>query len=75
MRVVRIGVGLFVLGLVFILIDVLPYFLGAHDRPLWLNLACLLAPIGFVVAVWPTLRRGREEQRRAVAELDRANAG
>jgi hypothetical protein len=48
---------------------VIPFFFGAHNRPLWLNLACLLAPIGFLVAVWSGLRAGRAEQRAALREL------
>lgn len=75
MRTVRVGVALFAVGLIFVAIDVIPYFSGAHDRPLWLNLACLLAPVGFVVAVYPPLRRGRADQRRALRELDELNAG
>lgn len=62
---VRIGSALFVLGLIFIAIDVLPFFAGRHDTPLWLNLACLLAPLGFALAVGSALRAGREEQRTA----------
>jgi uncharacterized membrane protein YhdT len=68
---VRIGVVLFVVGLLFIAIDVLPFFFGDKDTPLWLNLACLLAPIGFAVAVWSGLKAGRDEQRAAVRNLER----
>jgi hypothetical protein len=68
-RPVRVGLVLFAIGLIFIAIDVLPFFLDVHDRPLWLNLACLLAPLGFAVAVWGGLRAGREEQRAAAREL------
>jgi uncharacterized membrane protein YhdT len=66
---VRIGLVLFVAGLVFIAADVLPFFAGDHNTPLWLNLACLLAPAGFAVAVGSALRAGRDEQRAAVREL------
>jgi hypothetical protein len=68
---VRIGAALFVLGVGFIAADVIPLFFAEHNRPLWLNLACLLAPGGFAVAVWAGLRSGREQQRAAVRELDR----
>ncbi len=61
--------ALFVLGLGFIAADVLPFFDDDHNRPLWLNLACLLAPLGFAIAVGTGLRAGRAEQRRAVEEL------
>jgi hypothetical protein len=60
---VRVGIALFVAGLGFIAADVLPFFASASDRPLWLNLACLLAPAGFAIAVGSALRQGRREQR------------
>jgi hypothetical protein len=73
-RGVRIGLILFVLGLLFIVIDVTPYFFDAHDTPLWLNLACLLAPLGFAVAGWAGIRAGRAEQRTAVRSLTESSA-
>lgn len=69
-RTVRIGLALFALGLVAIAVDVLPFFADDHDRPLWLSLACLLAPLGFALAVGSALRSGRAEQRAALRELD-----
>jgi hypothetical protein len=69
-RAVRIGLVLFVAGLVFIVADVTPLFVDDHNRPLWLNLACLLAPTGFVIAMWSGLRAGRAEQRAALHELE-----
>jgi peptidoglycan/LPS O-acetylase OafA/YrhL len=68
-RTIRIGLGAFAIGLIFIAVDVVPFFFDDHNRPLWLNLACLLAPIGFGVAVWAGVRDGRREQRAALAEL------
>lgn len=68
-RSVRVGLGLFVIGLGFIAVDVLPFFAGDHNTPLWLNLACLLAPFGFAIALWSALRAGRDEQRSALREL------
>lgn len=64
-RLVRVGLLLFVIGLGFIAVDVLPFFDDVHNRPLWLNLACLLAPAGFALALWAGLRSGRAEQRAA----------
>lgn len=69
-RSVTIGVALFLIGLVFLLITVLPFFLGDGNRPLWLNLACLLAPLGFIVAVVGAVRAGRADQRAALRELE-----
>jgi uncharacterized membrane protein YhdT len=68
-RSLRVGLALFVVGLVFIAIDVLPFLAGDGETPLWLNLACLLAPAGFALAVWSALRAGRSEQRAALREL------
>jgi uncharacterized membrane protein YhdT len=67
---VLIGSALFVLGVGFIAADVVPVFFARHDRPLWLNLACLLAPVGFALALWSGLRTGRQQQRSAVREVD-----
>jgi hypothetical protein len=36
---------------------------------LWLNLACLLAPLGFAVAIGAALRAGRAEQRAAARRV------
>ena len=62
---VRLGLALFALGLIFIAADVIPFFFSAHDRPLWLNLACLLAPLGFAIAIGSALSSGRSEARAA----------
>jgi uncharacterized membrane protein YhdT len=69
---VRIGLALIALGVLFVLVDVLPFFFGADDRPLWLNLACLLLPLGLVVAVWSALARGRREQQAAYRAVEDA---
>lgn len=66
-RAVQVGIVLFVLGLIFVAIDVLPFFFDDHNTPLWLNLACLSAPIGFGIAIWSGLAAGRAEQRAAAA--------
>ena len=68
---VRIGAVLFVVGLVFLLITVLPFFWGDHNRSVWLNVGSMLAPIGFVLAIVGAIRAGRAEQR---ATLDRIDA-
>jgi uncharacterized membrane protein YhdT len=68
-RAVLLGLAVFVIGVGFVVADVVPFFFAAHDRPLWLNLACLLAPLGFAVALWAALHRGRQEQRGAVRQL------
>lgn len=72
-RGVQIGLALCALGIVFILVDVLPFFFGANDRPLWLNLACLLLPLGLVVGIWSALARGRREQKAVARALEDAH--
>jgi hypothetical protein len=69
---VRLGFALFVLGLLFVAVTVLPFlFGGGHDRPLWLNLGCLLAPAGLVLAVTAAVRAGRADQRAAARAVER----
>ncbi len=68
-RTVRFGLVIFAIGVIFIFVDVVPFFFAVHNRPLWLNLACLLAPAGFAVAMGAGIRRGRADQRAAAAEL------
>lgn len=68
-RLVQVGFVLFAVGLVFLLVTVLPFFFGDTERPLWLNLGCLLVPIGFVVAVAGAVRAGRADQRAAARDV------
>lgn len=71
-RSVRLGFALFVLGLLFVAVTVLPFlFDGDSDRPLWLNLGCLLAPAGLVLAVTGAVRAGRADQRAAARAVQR----
>ncbi len=62
-RSVPVGFALFGVGLLFVLATVLPFFFGATDQPLWLNLGCLLAPVGLAVAIAGAVRAGRADQR------------
>jgi len=63
---------LFVLGLLFVAGDVIWFFGGGHDSPVWLNALCMLAPVGFFVAVGSALHAGRAEQRAALQSLQDA---
>ena len=74
-EILRAGVLLFVLGIVATTIDVVPFFFGAHDRPLWLNLACLAAPAGLIIAVVAAWRQGRADGRSAARQLSRTDVG
>lgn len=70
--VVRLGLAIFVIGVVFVGFAFIAFFLGHHDLPLWLNLACLLVPVGIVMAVWAGVARGRAEQQQAWRDVERA---
>ncbi len=67
---VRVGLALFLVGLVFLAATVVPFFFGDHNQSVWLNVGCMLAPIGFVIAVVGVVRTGRADQRAAVRALD-----
>ena len=69
---VSLGFALFAIGLVFVAAVVVPFFFGEHNRALWLNAGCLLAPAGLALAVGGAIRAGRGEQR---AVADRLPAG
>ncbi len=72
---VRLGLVLFAAGLVFLAVTVLPFFLGDHNRPVWLNVGCMLAPIGLVLAVLGAVRTGRADQRAAAQTAGRPRSG
>jgi hypothetical protein len=67
---VRLGFVLFAVGLLFAAATVVPFFFGEHNRSLWLNLGCMLAPVGLVVAVTGAVRAGRADQRAATAAVE-----
>ena len=69
---VRFGFALFAVGLAFLVATVIPFFFDDHNRSLWLNLGCMLAPLGFVLAMVGVIRAGRAEQRAAIAGLESA---
>jgi hypothetical protein len=58
---VRGGAVVFALGVVAVLAVVVPFFLGSHDRPTWLNLSALLLPIGLALALLGLLRGTRAQ--------------
>lgn len=68
-RSIQVGAVLFAVGLLFLIGTVIPYFFGVDNRPLWVNLGCMLAPTGFVVLIVSAVRLGREAQRAVLAEL------
>jgi hypothetical protein len=63
---VSAGFVVFGIGLLFLVATVLPYFFGSENRPLWLNLGCLLVPVGVAIALAGAIRAGHAEQRAAL---------
>lgn len=69
-RLVVAGAVVFLVGLVMLLVDVVPFFFGAQNRPLAVNLLALLLPVGLGIALLGLLLAARDRRRRA-RELDR----
>ncbi len=61
---VRVGVVCFALGLLAVVAVFGMFAAGAHDLPLWLNLAAMLAPVGFGLALIGLFRQSRRSARR-----------
>jgi hypothetical protein len=59
---VRVGGGCFVLGLLAVAVIFGMFAAGAHDLPLWLNLAAMLAPAGFGLALIGLFRQARRSR-------------
>ncbi|GAC1325829.1 MAG: hypothetical protein NVSMB13_09630 [Mycobacteriales bacterium] len=73
-QLVRIGALVFAVGVVFALIDVVPFLLGSPDRPLGVNLGVFAAPAGLGLALLGLLRQARSSQLQARARAARAAA-
>ncbi|HLZ37781.1 MAG TPA: hypothetical protein VKP64_08500 [Mycobacteriales bacterium] len=58
-RLVVAGAVVFAVGLVATLVTVVPFFFGAHDRPVALNVLALLMPVGLGLALFGLLRAAR----------------
>ena len=61
-QLVRVGAGVFALGVVGVLLVVVPFFLGHSDAPLALSLLALLLPVGLGVALTGLLVGSRSHQ-------------
>jgi predicted alpha/beta-hydrolase family hydrolase len=64
---VRVGVAVFALGLLAVVVVFAMFAAGAHDLPLWLNIAAMLAPVGFGLALIGLFRQARRPGRRPAA--------
>ena len=57
----RAGAVVFALGAAALLAVLVPFFLGAHDLPTWLDLGTLLLPVGLGLALVGLLRGARQQ--------------
>ena len=68
----KIGLLLFATGLLGVVVIMVLFATGSHDLPLWLNLAAMLAPVGFGVGLVGVFLEGRSRvvsaRRRALPE-------
>lgn len=71
---VRAGVVVFALGLVAVVVVFTLFATGAHDLPVWLNLAAMMAPVGFGLALLGLFRQARRSSRRRAAAAGAAPA-
>jgi VIT1/CCC1 family predicted Fe2+/Mn2+ transporter len=62
-RLVRVGAGLFALGVLGVLVVVVPFLLGRDDAPLWTTLLASLLPVGLGLALLGLLRGARTRRR------------
>lgn len=60
---IRIGLGLFVVGLLAVAVILVLFFSGVRDLPLWANLVAGLAPVGFGLVLVGIFRDARRSSR------------
>jgi uncharacterized membrane protein YhdT len=63
----KVGMILFAIGAIAIAVDLILFASGSRNLPLWLNLTCLLAPVGLGIGLVGTLVDARASARRASA--------
>ena len=59
----KIGMVLFALGLIAIVADLVLFVSGQRNLPLWLNLLCMLAPLGLGVGLVSVVQEARATSR------------
>ena len=59
----RCGVLLFAAGLIAIVVTFVGFAAGDTERPLWQNLACVLAPVGLALALVALVTQARADTR------------
>jgi hypothetical protein len=68
---VRIGLLIFGVGIVLIAVEVIGFFLGVRNWPLWLNVCSgAFAPAGMALALVGVFSAGRRDQRDALRAVN-----
>ncbi|MET0864728.1 MAG: hypothetical protein ABWZ98_10375 [Nakamurella sp.] len=65
----RWGFAIFVIGLLAVAAIMVLFATGSHDLPLWLNLAAMLAPIGFGIGLLGVFLESRSAGAKARAAV------
>ncbi|AOS65826.1 hypothetical protein [Actinoalloteichus hymeniacidonis] len=58
-----LALATFSVGLLAVLVTFVLFAFGYSDQPVWLNLACLLAPVGMFIGVIALLLQSRRRAR------------
>ncbi len=67
----KVGMVLFVIGLVAIAADLVLFATGSRNLPVWLNVTCMLAPVGLGVALVGVAREARHTGRARATRVSR----
>jgi FtsH-binding integral membrane protein len=67
---VRVGAVLFVVGVVGIVVTVAPFLLNTARLPTPAYVVCMMAPLGFGIALLGLVRSGRARRRRSALPQD-----
>lgn len=71
----RIGTVLFVIGVLAILADLVLFATGSRNLPVWLNVMCMLAPVGLGVGLVGVVREARANGRARATRITRDTLG
>ncbi|AZI57262.1 hypothetical protein EH165_02890 [Nakamurella antarctica] len=71
---VKVGLAVFAVGLVAIAVDLALFFTGSENLPVWLNVMCMLAPVGLGVCLVGVVKETRRASPALVARAEAAVA-
>ncbi|WP_240615927.1 hypothetical protein [Nakamurella deserti] len=67
----KVGMVLFAIGLLAIVADLVLFASGSRNLPVWLNVTCMLAPVGLGVGLVGVLREARADGRARATRVSR----